>query len=91
MMPWVFEGLNCHCGERHSQGVGYYVSVRNDRGEARLLAGPYAEHHQALAALPRAKDLACEYDARGHWYSYGTCAVHAPRAERQAGIFNGRL
>lgn len=50
----------------------YYVTVRRDDGEWRILRGPFLTHVAALAALPWARRRACELDPKAHWYSYGT-------------------
>ena len=86
----IFAGLNCHCGERHTQGAAYYVSCRRDDGRHALLAGPYAEHHQALDVLDRVNRLAQDSgDPRACWYSYGTLAVLA--GSRPDGVLNAAL
>lgn len=51
----------------------YYVTVRRDDGEFRLLRGPFLNDHAgALAAVDEARRRACELDPKAHWYSYGT-------------------
>ncbi len=51
----------------------YYVTAVRDDGAVAFLAGPFENDHAgALAALPKAKQVACDIDPRGHWYSYGT-------------------
>jgi hypothetical protein len=76
--PVVFAGLWCHCGERHTQGAGYYVSVQD--GSSYVLAlGPYPEHYQALARVDDVRRVVLDrWNPRGeaHWYSYGTLAIH---------------
>lgn len=86
----IFAGLNCHCGERHTQGAAYYVSCRRDDRRHALLAGPYPEHSDALAVLNRVNRLAQDSgDPRACWYSYGTLAVLA--GKRPDGVLNVKL
>lgn len=59
----------------------YYVSVVRDRGDYRLLCGPFENDHAgALAAVDAAKARAEELDRRAFWYAFGTC-----RLEQDAG------
>lgn len=68
----------------------YYVTVRREDGDFRCLAGPYRDDHAAaLAMVDRANKLACEIDARAHWYSYGT--VRTDYSYDRPGILNERL
>ena len=53
----------------------YYVTVRNDAGAHRYLLGPYDSHLEALENVDRGNRLACEADARAHWYSFGTARL----------------
>lgn len=56
----------------------YYVSVRRDDGDFRLLVGPFPnDHASALAVVDRATKVATDLDPRAWWYSYGT-ALMAP-------------
>ncbi len=73
--PLPFNGLRCHCGERHYQNARYYVTVRRDDGDSRALAGPFAEHDEALAWVRRATDAAHKRDTRAAWYYFGTAAI----------------
>ena len=76
--PWIplpFNGLRCHCGERHYQNARYYVTVRRDNGDARTLAGPFAEHGEAVAWVERTIRVANDRDPRAAWYSFGTAAI----------------
>jgi hypothetical protein len=50
----------------------YYVSVIRDDGAYRFLAGPFETHVEALAAVPRARDVARDLDPRATWYAFGT-------------------
>jgi hypothetical protein len=52
----------------------YYVSVR-DNGRTALLAGPFKTHSEALALVPVVRAKACQLDARGAWYAYGTARL----------------
>lgn len=88
--PHVFIGLWCQCGARHHQSAHYYVTCRRDNGDVALLAGPYSEHHEALAILPRVTALAYESgDPHAPWYSYGTMA-YQPTVIRP-GVLNTKL
>ena len=53
-----------------------------------MLAGPYATHAEALAALPAVKIVAQQVDARAHWYAFGTCRT--PNGWRE-GVLNHTL
>lgn len=54
----------------------YYVSVVRDRGDYRLLRGPFENDHAgALAAVREATNKAIELDPKAHWYSFGTCRL----------------
>ena len=88
--PLPFNGLRCHCGERHYQSGRYYVTVRRDDGDSRALAGPFAEHDEALAWVDRATRAAYDSgDPRAHWYSYGTAVLKW--GYDKPGILNDRL
>jgi hypothetical protein len=51
----------------------YYVSVRRDDGDIRLLRGPFHNDHTgALAAVRSASTAAERLDPKAVWYSYGT-------------------
>lgn len=51
----------------------YYVSVRKDNGDTRLLSGPYVNNHAAaLADVDTYKAKAIAADPKAHWYAYGT-------------------
>ena len=73
--PLPFNGLRCHCGERHYQNARYYVTVRRDDGDSRALAGPFAEHDEALAWVNRTTRVANDRDPRAAWYAFGTAAI----------------
>lgn len=52
----------------------YYVTVRRQSDDYRLLRGPFLNDHAgALAAVPEARERACALDPRAHWYAFGTC------------------
>ena len=74
-MPHVFAGLWCRCGATHHQAASYYASVVRDDGACRLLLGPFPEHHEALAVVPRARALGEELDPQAVWYRFGTMAM----------------
>jgi hypothetical protein len=63
----------CDCPERHHDGATYYASVISGT-RVGLLAGPFADHAEALAILPRAKEAAEGVDPRAFWYAFGTLA-----------------
>jgi hypothetical protein len=50
----------------------YYVSAI-DGSKIHLMAGPYAQHTEALADVERARDIADKADARAHFMAWGTC------------------
>lgn len=52
----------------------YYVSAM-DHGKTWLMAGPYDTHHQALADVDRARDIATEHDPRAWWKAWGTVRI----------------
>lgn len=65
----------------------YYVSVRKDSGDWRVLLGPFPnDHAAALAWVDPARRKAEELDPRACWYSYGTV-----RLEPDAALPNGAL
>lgn len=66
----------------------FYVSVINDSGDYRLLAGPFLTHSQALAMVDPARKAAEQYDPRAFWYAYGTCRVPDHNAP---GLLNNQL
>lgn len=53
----------------------YYVTVKREDGKFRLLAGPYAEHKDALADVDMARKIAEELDRRAIWYAFGTARM----------------
>lgn len=68
----------------HHEGANYYVSViRPGRSadDARLLAGPYKTHGEALDAVPSVRRWADSVDPRAPWYAYGTTAMAADYTE----------
>ena len=73
----------------------YYVTVRRPKSGATgydyvLLAGPFINDHAgALATVAAASKLANEYDARSHWYEFGTARF--PYTQTAPGIFNKNL
>lgn len=65
----------------------YYVSVRKDSGDWRVLLGPFPnDHAAALAWVDKARNKAIELDPRAPWYSYGTV-----RLPVDAALPNGAL
>lgn len=51
----------------------YYVSVRNDKGEYRLLLGPFPnDHAAALAEVDKVRLYANQNDPKSVWYFFGT-------------------
>ena len=60
----------------------YYVSVRRDDGQIRLLRGPLRnDHAAALAAVSDASSQAERLGPKAVWYSYGTVRIAEPYAE----------
>jgi hypothetical protein len=65
----------------------YYVSMRRDDGQTRLLRGPFRNDHAgALAAVQAASAEAERLDPKAVWYSYGT--VRMPEDFQQPGILD---
>lgn len=65
----------------------YYVSVRRDDGQTRLLRGPFRNDHAgALAAVQAASAEAERLDPKAVWYSYGT--VRMPEDFERPGILD---
>lgn len=60
----------------------FYVSIRNDSGEYRLLLGPFPTHEDALRAVPIGELLADRTDVRAHWYAYGTARTDDPMPDK---------
>lgn len=54
----------------------YYVSVLDGSRRA-LLAGPWPTHVEALQMVDTVRLKACDLDARGHWYAFGTSRLPA--------------
>ncbi len=57
--------------------IGFYVTMRRASRTA-WLAGPFAEHGEALASVTAAKGAALDLDPRSHWDSFGTARLEAP-------------
>ena len=53
-------------------GAWFYVSCEN-RGDHRLVSGPYATHTDAMEAQTRVRRAAELVDPRAVWYAWGTC------------------
>ena len=68
----------------------YYVTVRRDDGQYRLLFGPFKnDHARALHLVQKARDLAYARDPiHAWWYSYGTARTDTPSGK---GMFNSYL
>lgn len=70
-----------------SKPGNYYVSVRKDSGDWRVLLGPFPnDHAAALAWVDKARRKAEEIDPKAIWYSYGTV-----RLPIDAALPNGAL
>lgn len=52
----------------------FYVSAV-DGTKNYLMAGPYAQHADALADVERARDIANNADGRAWFMSWGTCRI----------------
>lgn len=50
----------------------YYVTVRRDDGQTRLLRGPFRDHKAALEAVFESRRAAEKLDPCAHWYAFGT-------------------
>lgn len=66
---------NFDCPADHGE---FYVSIRRDDGDARLLLGPFPTHEDALAAVDIGQQLAYRCDNRACWYAYGTMRNDGP-------------
>lgn len=89
--PRVFQGLWCHCGERHTQGAAYYVSVESAGRYVQAL-GPFPEHYEALARIDDVRRVVLNKwnpDGLAHWYGYGTLAIQG--GSERPGKLNGEL
>jgi len=62
----------------HTEPRDFYVSLIRDKRVA-LLAGPFATHTEALAAVDRAADAAYTIDPWSHFDLRGTCSL--PRSD----------
>ena len=67
----------------------YYVSIVRDKRRG-LLAGPFATHTEALAAVDKARNEACDVDPRAWWDLFGTCSLPRDLANPM-GVLNTRL
>lgn len=65
----------------------YYVTVI-DGERSNALAGPFRTHQEALNMVSETTRLACEYDAKGHWYAYGTAKLVNGHRD---GLLNSKL
>lgn len=66
----------------------YYVSVI-DGPRCALLVGPFINNHAgALAIVDAVRLKACDLDARGVFYAYGTCRLPLEGATLRAGSLN---
>lgn len=70
----------CDCGDNHPEGANYYVSVV-DGPKVGLLAGPFADHQQALDLVKTVRVLAEKIDPWSHFYSLGTLAMKSEYQE----------
>ncbi len=52
----------------------YYVSAIDGRKNY-LMAGPYAQHADALEDVQRVREIADKADARAHFMAWGTCRI----------------
>jgi hypothetical protein len=65
-----------------SAAGNYYVSMRRDDGQTRLLRGPFRNDHAAtLAAVSDASSQAERLDPKAVWYCYGTVRMAETYAE----------
>lgn len=79
---------DCDCGEHHPDGAKYYVSCVSGSRTA-LLAGPFANHADALSHVEPARAFAEKRDLWAHFYAFGTLAVAGDY--NQPGVFNREL
>lgn len=66
----------------------YYVTMRTDGGRTALLAGPFLEHKDALAAVENVREMACKIDPFFHFNWFGTSALWLPIGSK---FPNGKL
>jgi hypothetical protein len=70
--------LSCGCVGGHRSDERFYTSARRDDGRTVALAGPYATHDDALAALSGDKQRVWDSgDPKAPWYAYGTFGAMA--------------
>lgn len=75
------------CPADRARGFDFYVTVRDGSKWAALL-GPYDTHEAALADVETARALACEANARAHWFAFGT-ARRAAELPKLKAVFAG--
>jgi hypothetical protein len=53
----------------------YYISVRKEGGDWRMVSGPYDKHADALALVDKARGICQDMDPRSFWYAFGTVRI----------------
>jgi len=66
-----------YCGS--SEGIAFYVTAVKP-GAVAMVAGPYRDHAEALAALRPVREHAERVDPRATWYTFGTARGRAKLA-----------
>ena len=69
--------------------LDYYVSIVRHKRRG-LLAGPFATHTEALAAVDKARNEACEVDQWAWFDLFGTCSLPRDLANPM-GTLNQRI
>jgi hypothetical protein len=86
------DACNFNAGQAPDPRPGsYYVTARTRRDEGLfsvLLRGPFEAHSDALAAVRETMLKACDLDAKGRWYEYGTCRMPGAFGTTGDGILN---
>lgn len=87
------EALTTTAGEQvaDTRPGAYYVSVI-DGPRCALLVGPFInDHGRALAIVDAVRLKACDLDARGVFYAYGTCRLPLDGATLRPGSLNAHF
>lgn len=72
-----------YCGP--AEGIAFYVTAAKP-GAVAMVAGPYRDHAEAMAAYRTVRDEAERLDPRATWYTFGTA-----RGKAGLGTVLGRL
>ncbi|MBK9497498.1 MAG: hypothetical protein IPO08_23840 [Xanthomonadales bacterium] len=84
----AYRHFSVHESEIDQRPGRYYVSARDGTRTA-LLLGPFAQHQQALAAVPVGMACAHQHDpVHAPWCAYGTCRLADEETKVRPGIYN---